>query len=71
MKITITMKKRIASRTFLLLLFIGVMLVMFYHPLKELMELVLTSELYSYIILIPIIIGNLLRPDVSAIRWLH
>jgi hypothetical protein len=30
---------------------------MFYHPLKELMSLLFKSELYSHIILIPIVSG--------------
>ena len=47
----------VIPRNLLFLLFNVVMLAMFYHPLKELMGLVFRSELYSHIILIPIVSG--------------
>lgn len=46
-----------APRNLLFLLFNVVMLAMFYHPLSELTGLVFKSELYSHIILIPIVSG--------------
>ncbi len=53
-----TIIRRIAvPRNLLFLLFGVVMLAMFYHPLKELTGLVFKSELYSHIILIPIVSG--------------
>jgi exosortase len=56
-KIMMEIKKLMVPRNLLFLLFSLVMLAMFYHPLKELMGLLFKSELYSHIILIPIVSG--------------
>ena len=50
-------KKLMVLRHLLFLLFNVVILAMFFHPLKELMGLLFNSELYSHIILIPIVSG--------------
>ena len=50
-------KKLVVPRNLFFLLFSLVMMAMFFHPLKELMGLLFKSELYSHIILIPIVSG--------------
>ena len=50
-------KKLMVPRNLFFLLFSLVMMAMFFHPLKELMGLLFKSELYSHIILIPIVSG--------------
>jgi len=50
-------KKLMVPRNLFFLLFSLLLLAMFYHPLKELMGLLFRSELYSHIILIPIVSG--------------
>lgn len=57
MKITTQIRKITVPRNLIFLLFSVLMFVMFYHPLKELTGLVHKSELYSHMILIPIISG--------------
>ena len=56
-KIMMEIKKLMVPRNLLFLLFSLVIFTMFYHPLKELMGLLFKSELYSHIILIPIVSG--------------
>jgi len=54
-KIMMEIKKLMVPRNLLFLLFSLVIFAMFFHPLKELMGLLFKSELYSHIILIPIV----------------
>ncbi len=55
-----SIRKMAAIRNLLFLLFCAVMLAVFYQPLKELMGLGLKSELYSHIIIIPLVSGYFL-----------